>query len=56
MMANILQAKKYGVTQTVLRISHDLLFLAIILNCSDRFSSKNDKSKGAFVSHNFAKF
>ena len=34
---NILQVQKYGVVQTVSRISRDFLFLAIKLNCSDRF-------------------
>ena len=38
--SNILQVKKYGVVQTASPISRDLLFLAIKLNCSDRFSSK----------------
>ena len=43
---NILQVKnKYGVVQTVSPISRDFLFLAIKLNCSDRFSSKTDISK-----------
>ena len=51
---NILQVKKYGVVQTVSLISRDFLFLAIKLNCSDRFSSKTDILKEAFVSR--AKF
>ena len=55
-LTNILQGKKYGVVQTVSRISRDLLFLAIKLNCSDRFSSKNDMSKVAFVSQNVQSF
>ena len=42
---NILQVKKYGVVQTVSPMSRDLLFLAIKLNCSDRFSTKTDISK-----------
>ena len=37
---NILHGKKYGVFQTVSPISRDFLFLAIKLNCFDRFSSK----------------
>ena len=41
---NILQVKKYGVVQTVSLIPRDFLFLAIKLNCSDRFSSKTDIS------------
>ena len=48
--------KKYGVVQTVLPISRDFLFLAIKLNCSDRFSSKTDVSKIAFVSQNVQSF
>ena len=51
-LTNILQGKKYGVVQTVSPISRDFLFLAIELNCSDRFSSKTDISKVAFVSQN----
>ena len=51
-LTNILQGKKYGVVQTVSPISRDFLFLAIKLNCSDRFSSKTDISKVAFVSQN----
>ena len=39
---NTLQGKKYGVVQTVSLISRDFLFLAIKMNCSDRFSSKTD--------------
>ena len=39
---NILQGKKYKVVQTVSPISRDFLFLAINLNCSDRFPSKTD--------------
>ena len=46
---NILLVKKYGVIQMVSLISRDFLFLAIKLNCSNRFSSKMDISK-------FAKF
>ena len=53
---NILQVKKYGVVQTVSPISRDFLFLAIKLNCSDRFSSKTDISKIAFVSQNVQSF
>ena len=53
---NILQGKKYGVIQTVSPISRDFLFLAIKLNCSDRFSSKTDISKTAFVSQNVQSF
>ena len=49
---NILQGKKYGVVQMVSPISCDFLSLAIILNCFDRFSSKTDKWKIAFVSQN----
>ena len=37
---NILQVKKYGVVQTVSPKSRDFLFLAIKLNCSDRFLQK----------------
>ena len=39
---NNLQGKKYGVVQTVSPISRDFLFVAIKLNCSDRFPSKTD--------------
>ena len=46
---NILQGKKYEVVQTVSPISRDFLFLAIKLNCSNRFSSKMEVSKIAFV-------
>ena len=53
---NILLGKKYGVVQTVSPISRDLLFLSIKLNCSDRFSSKMDISKIAFVSQNTQSF
>ena len=53
---NILQVKKYGVVQTGSPISRDLLFLAIKLNCSDRFSSKTDTSQIAFVSQNVQSF
>ena len=53
---NILQGKKYGVVQTVSPISRDFLFLAIKLNCSDRFSSKTDLLKEAFVSQNVQRF
>ena len=53
---NILQVKKYGVVQTVSPISRDFLFLAIKLNYSDRFSSKTDISKKAFVSQNVQSF
>ena len=51
-LTNILQGKKYVVVQTVSPISRDFLFLAVKLNCSDRFSSKTDISKVAFVSQN----
>ena len=44
-LTDILRGKKYGVIQAVLGISHDFLFLAIKLNCADRFSSKNDMLK-----------
>ena len=53
---NTLQGKKYGVVQTVSPISRDFLFLANKLNCSDRFSSKTDISKIAFVSQNVPSF
>ena len=53
---NILQGKKYGIVQTVSPISRDFLFLAIKLNCSDRFSSKTDIPKIAFVSQNVQSF
>ena len=53
---NILQRKKCGVVQTVSPISCDFIFLAIKLNCSDRFSSKTDISKIAFVSQNVQSF
>ena len=53
---NILQGKKYWVVQTVPPLSCDFLFLAIKLNCSDRFSSKTDISKVAFVSQNVQSF
>ena len=53
---NILHGKKYGVVQTVSPISRDFLLLAIKLNCSDRFSSKTDMSKIAFVSQNVQSF
>ena len=53
---NTLQGKKYGVVQTVSPISRDFLFLAIKLNRSDRFSSKTDISKIAFVSQNVPSF
>ena len=49
---NILQRKTYGVIQMVSPISHDFLFLAIKLNCPDRFSSKMAILKVAFVSQN----
>ena len=53
---NILQVKKFGVVQTVSPISRDFLFLAIKPNCSDRFSSKTNISKIAFVSQNVQSF
>ena len=53
---NILQEKKYGVVQTVSPISRDFLFLAIKLNCSNRFSWKTDISKIVFVSQNVQSF
>ena len=53
---NISQVNKYGVVQTVSPISRDFLFLAIKLNFSDRFSSKTDISKIAFVSQNVQSF
>ena len=53
---NILQEKKCGVAQKVSLISRDFLFLAIKLNSSDRFSSKTDISKLAFVSQNLQSF
>ena len=37
-------------------MSRDFLFLAIKLNCSDRFSSKKDISKIAYVSQNVQSF
>ena len=52
----ILQGKKYGVVQTVSPISRDFLVLAIKQNCSDRFSSKTDILKEAFVSQNVQSF
>ena len=57
-LTNILQGKKCGVVhdQTVSRISSDFLFLAIKVNCSDRFFSKNDMLKVAFVSQNVQSF
>ena len=55
-LTNILQGKKYGVFQTVSPISHDFLFLAIKLNCSDRFSSKTDILKEALVPQNVQSF
>ena len=55
-LTNILQGKKYGVVQTVSPISRDFIFLAIKLNCSDRFSSKTDISTVAFVSQNVQSF
>ena len=51
-----MQGKKYGVFQTVSPLSRDFLFLAIKLTCSDRFSSKTDMSKIAFVSQNVQRF
>ena len=45
-----MHGKNYGVIQTVSPISRDFIFLAIKLNCSDRFSSKTDISEIAFVS------
>ena len=48
--------KKYGVVQTLSPISRDFLFLAIKLNCSDRFSSKTDISKIPFVSQHVESF
>ena len=53
---NILQGKNSGVVQTVSPISRDFLFLAIKLNCSDRFPSKTDMSKITFVSQNVRSF
>ena len=53
---NILQVKKYGVVETVSLISRDFLFLAIKLNCCDRFYLKTDISKIAFVSQNVQSF
>ena len=53
---NIFQRKKYGVIQMVSPITCDFLFLATKLNCSDRFSSKTDISKIAFVSQNVQSF
>ena len=55
-LTNILQGKKYGVVQTVSPILPGFLFLAIKLNFSDRFSSKTDISKVAFVSQNMQSF
>ena len=55
-LTNSLQGKKYGVVQTVSPISRDFLFLAMKLNSSDRFSSKTDISKVAFVSQNMQSF
>ena len=51
-LTNVLQGKKYEVVQMVSPVSRDFLFLAVKLNCSDRFSSKTDISKVAFVSQN----
>ena len=56
MWTNILQGKKYGVVQTVSWISREFLYLAIKLNWSDRFSSKMDISKIAFLSQNMQSF
>ena len=53
---NILQVKKYVVVQTVSPISRDFLFLAIKLNCSDRFSSKTDALKITSLSQNVQSF
>ena len=53
---NILQGKKYGVVQVVSPISSDFLFLIIKLNCSNRFSSKTDISKIAFLYQNVQSF
>ena len=53
---NILQVKKYGVVQMVSPISRNFLFLAIKLNCSDRFSSKTDILKIASLSQNVQSF
>ena len=50
------KGKKYGVVQTVSRISLDFLFLSIKLSCSDRFSSEKDKLKVLFVSQNVQSF
>ena len=49
---NILQVKKYGSFRRFHRYHVISYFLAIKLNCSDRFSSKTDISKIAFVSQN----
>ena len=53
---NNLRVKKSGVVQTVSPISRDFLFLTIKLNCSNRFSSKTDLSKIAFVPQNVQSF
>ena len=55
-LTDILRGKKYGVVQAVSGISRDFLFLAIKLNCADRFSSKNDMLKVTFVSQNVQSF
>ena len=55
-LTNILQGKKCVVVQTVSPLLRDFLFLAIKLNFSDRFSSKTDISKVAFVSQNVQSF
>ena len=49
---NILQGEKYGVVQTISRISRDFLFLTIKLDDSDRISPKNSMWKVALVSQN----
>ena len=55
-LTNILQGEKiWGRSDGFTDIT-DFLFLAIKLNCSDRFSSKTDISKGAFVSQNVQSF
>ena len=55
-LTSILQGKKYGIVQTVSLISRDFLVLAIKMQCFDRFSSKTDILKVAFVPQNVQSF
>ena len=48
-LTNILQRKKHGAVQTVSSIARNFLLLAIELNCSDTFSSKNNLFKLVFT-------